>query len=149
MLTFPTLQSLSFPMLSTSIFSSNGTVYDQAAVFGSHGILNQTALDIVGLPALTGSNAWSQLTANLSVRRFPYCYRTCSPRGEQIGGLIAHTVLFWGPYVVQTFKQARAKTQPDPHWQVMNRNYEELPWYWYIGLLVLSFFAGEHMNANA
>lgn len=55
-------------MLSTSIFSSDGTVYDQTAVFGSNGILNQTALDAVGLPALTGSNAWAQLTANLSVR---------------------------------------------------------------------------------
>ncbi|EPT02055.1 hypothetical protein FOMPIDRAFT_1119079 [Fomitopsis schrenkii] len=117
--------SLSFPMLSTSIFSADGTVYDQASVFGPGGILNQTALDTVGLPALTGSNAWAQLTANLS-----------------IGGLIAHTVLFWGPYVVQTFKHARAGTQPDPHWQVMNRNYKEVPWYWYIGLLVLSFFAG-------
>ncbi|EPT05439.1 hypothetical protein FOMPIDRAFT_1027098 [Fomitopsis schrenkii] len=117
--------SLSFPMLSTSIFSADGTVYDQAAVFGPGGILNQTALDEVGLPALTGSNAWSQLTANLS-----------------IGGLIAHTILFWGPYVVQTFKHAKAKTQPDPHWQVMNRNHKEVPWYWYIALLVLSFFAG-------
>ncbi|KZT71957.1 OPT superfamily oligopeptide transporter [Daedalea quercina L-15889] len=117
--------SLSFPMLSTSIFSSNGSVYDQAAVFGSDGILNTTALNEVGLPALTGSNAWSQLTANLS-----------------IGGLIAHTVLFWSPYVVESFKQAKAKTQPDPHWQIMSRSYKEVPWYWYIGLLLLSFFAG-------
>ena len=72
-----------------------------------------------------------------------------SIRFAQIGGLIAHTVLFWGPYVVQTFKQARAKTQPDPHWQVMSRNYKEVPWYWYIGLLVLSFFAGEYIDRDA
>ncbi|KAH9840269.1 oligopeptide transporter [Rhodofomes roseus] len=117
--------SLSFPMLSTSIFSSNGTVYDQAAVFGSGGILNQTALDAVGLPALTGSNAWSQLTANLA-----------------IGGLVAHTLLFWSGYVVESFKQARTKSQTDPHWQIMIRDYKEVPWYWYLGLLILSFFAG-------
>ena len=57
-------------MLSTSIFSSNGSIYDQAAVFGSQFELNRTALDIVGLPALTGSNAWSNLVSNLSVSIF-------------------------------------------------------------------------------
>src|SRR5882757_1584823 len=62
-----TLQSLAFPMLSTSIFSSNGSIYDQSAVFDSQFRLNQTALGIVGLPALTGSNAWSNLTSNLAV----------------------------------------------------------------------------------
>ena len=67
---FSVLQSLAFPMLSTSIFSSNGSVYDQSAVFNSHFQLNQTALDIVGLPALTGSNAWTNLTSNLAVSHF-------------------------------------------------------------------------------
>lgn len=47
-----------------------------------------------------GSNAWFNLTQNLA-----------------IGGLIAHTVLFWGPYVVKSFKQARTGTQPDRHWK--------------------------------
>lgn len=54
-------------MLSTSIFSANGSVYRQSAVFGSTFTLNETALEEIGLPALTGSNAWSNLTANLSV----------------------------------------------------------------------------------
>lgn len=57
-------------MLSTSIFSSNGSIYQQSAVFGSQFQLNQTALDIVGLPALTGSNAWANLTSNLGVGLF-------------------------------------------------------------------------------
>ncbi|PCH44332.1 peptide transporter MTD1 [Wolfiporia cocos MD-104 SS10] len=120
-----TWNSLSFPMLSTSIFASNGSVYDQSVVFGSDGILNQTALNEVGLPALTGSNAWTNLTANLA-----------------IGGLIAHTFFFWGGYVVESFKQARKGSQPDPHWQIMIRDYDEVPWYWYACLLVLAFFAG-------
>jgi len=54
-------------MLSTSIFSSNGSIYHQSAVFGTNFHLNQTALDEIGLPALTGSNAWANLTANLAV----------------------------------------------------------------------------------
>lgn len=48
------LQSLDFPMLSTSLFSQNGTIYNQRAVFGSTFSLNETALAEVGLPALTG-----------------------------------------------------------------------------------------------
>ncbi|KAI0648419.1 oligopeptide transporter [Trametes meyenii] len=117
--------SKAFPMLSTSLYSQNGTRYNQAAVFGSTFTLNETALETVGLPALTGSNAWANLCANLG-----------------IGGLIAHTVLFWGPYVWESFKQAREKSQPDPHWKVIAKNYDEVPWYWYLALLVLSFFAG-------
>ncbi|KAK0192884.1 peptide transporter MTD1 [Armillaria mellea] len=116
--------SKSFPMLSTAIFSSNGTVYRQSAVFGSEWTLNQTALDKVGLPALTGSNTWTNLTANLG-----------------IGGLIAHVLLFWRPYARDAIKQSRNKTQPDPHFQAMQK-YTEAPWWWYAILLLLSFFAG-------
>jgi hypothetical protein len=56
-------------MLSTSLFNQNGTRYHQTAVFsGPDFALNRTALAEVGLPALTGSNAWTNLTANLAVR---------------------------------------------------------------------------------
>ena len=37
---------------------------------------------------------------------------------NQIGGLIAHVVLFWGPYARDCFKLAYRKEQPDPHYQV-------------------------------
>ncbi|KAF9446473.1 oligopeptide transporter [Macrolepiota fuliginosa MF-IS2] len=119
-----TWNSLSFPMLSTSIFSSNGSIYHQSAVFGSTFQLNETALEGVGLPALTGSNAWSNLTANLA-----------------IGGLIAHVIFFWGGYAKDSFKLAYARTQPDPHYQAMQK-YKEAPWWWYVILICLSFFAG-------
>jgi hypothetical protein len=60
-------------MLSTSLFNHNGSIYQQTAVFtGDNFMLNQTALAEVGLPALTGSNAWSNLTANLAVLLSPY-----------------------------------------------------------------------------
>ena len=36
----------------------------------------------------------------------------------QIGALFAHVILFWGPYVVESFKLAYNKQQPDPHFQV-------------------------------
>ncbi|KZV61284.1 OPT superfamily oligopeptide transporter [Peniophora sp. CONT] len=117
--------SKSFPMLSTSIFNSNGTRYSQSVVFTGPGqSLNDTALAEVGLPSLTGSNAWNNLMNNVA-----------------IGGLISHCVFFWGPYVIASFKQARTKTQPDPHWQAMQK-YKEAPQWWYLILMVLAFFAG-------
>src|SRR6202453_3881803 len=119
-------QSKSFPMLSTSLFSSNGSIYHQISVFtGPHFQLNQTALHEVGLPALTGSNAWSGLMGSIA-----------------IGGLIAHCIFFWGRSVVSSFKHAREKTQPDPHWVAMQK-YDEAPWWWYTLLLLLAFFAGQ------
>ncbi|OCH87394.1 oligopeptide transporter [Obba rivulosa] len=120
-----TWNSLAFPMLSTSLFGSDGLIYNQTAIFGTTFQLNQTALNTVGLPALTGSNAWSNLTSNLA-----------------IGGLIAHTVLFWGPDVISSFRQARTKSQPDLHYKIMIERYDEVPWYWYLGLLFVSFIAG-------
>ncbi|KAH9002451.1 OPT oligopeptide transporter protein-domain-containing protein [Lactarius hatsudake] len=113
-------QSKSFPMLSTSLFSSNGSVYNQTAVFtGSNFQLNQTVLNEIGLPALTGSNAWAGLTGSLA-----------------LGGLVAHSVFFWGPSVISSFKHARDKTQPDPHWVAIQK-YKEVPWRWYSLLLLL------------
>ena len=108
-------------MLSTSIFSSNGSIYDQSTVFGSQFELNRTALDIVGLPALTGSNAWSNLVSNLSVsvllgKRLGL--RLIIFVIVQIGALIAHVVLFWGPSVREYFKFAPSERETDPHYQV-------------------------------
>ncbi|KAF5356761.1 hypothetical protein D9756_006727 [Leucocoprinus leucothites] len=120
-----TWNSLDYPMLSSSIFSANGSVYHQSAVFGGSDFhLNETALAEIGLPALTGSNAWHNLTANLA-----------------IGGLIAHCIFFWGADAKDAFKLAYNKTQPDPHFQAMKK-YKEAPWWWYAILLVLAFLAG-------
>ncbi|KAH7887105.1 OPT oligopeptide transporter protein-domain-containing protein [Phlebopus sp. FC_14] len=116
--------SKNFPMISTSIFSFNGSTYDQNAVFGGIFQLNQTALNEVGLPYLTGSNVWLYITNNLAV-----------------GGLIAHCICFWSPAVRDAFVQARSGTQPDPHWKAMQK-YNEAPFWWYICLLVLAFAAG-------
>ena len=55
--------------------------------------------------------------------------------------MIAHVVLFWGSYAVDSFRLAYNRKQPDPHYQAMLK-YKEAPWWWYIILLVLSFFAG-------
>lgn len=53
--------------MSTSLFSSNGSTYDQDAVITSDYRLNETALAIVGLPRYTTTYAVSQLCYNLSI----------------------------------------------------------------------------------
>ncbi|KAH9913913.1 OPT oligopeptide transporter protein-domain-containing protein, partial [Fomitopsis serialis] len=81
-----------------------------------------------------GSNAWSQLTpTSLYVFASADTQIALTPCSDR--WLDRATVLFWSPY-------ARTKSQPDPHWQIMNRDYKEVPWYWYLGLLVFAFFAG-------
>ncbi|KAH8093910.1 OPT oligopeptide transporter protein-domain-containing protein [Cristinia sonorae] len=119
-----TWNALSFPMLSSSIFAANGSRYKQNAVFDQTFTLNETALKEVGIPSLTGSYVWYNLTGNLA-----------------IGGLIAHCVWFWSPYVWASVKSSMNGTQSDPHYKAMQK-YNEVPWYWYGALIVLSFFAG-------
>ncbi|KAF8508624.1 OPT oligopeptide transporter protein-domain-containing protein [Hysterangium stoloniferum] len=120
-----TFNSLRFPLLSTSIFSSDGSIYNQTLVFGPTFTLNQTAYEIEGRPFLTGSNVWSNMTQNWA-----------------IGGLVAHCLLFWSGYVIDSFKQIRNNTQEDRHWVAMQK-YKEAPWWWFAILLVLSFLAGK------
>ena len=105
-------------MLSTSIFSSNGSVYDQSTVFGTAFQLNQTALSEVGLPHLTGSNVWVNITNNLAVGTVIDTHDAMLIQVYQIGGLFAHCVCFWGPYFKDTFRNARLGRQQDPHWKV-------------------------------
>ena len=115
------VQSLAFPMLSTALYAQNGTIYNQDYVFSSESgfSLNQTALNEIGLPAMTGSNIWSYLASNLAVCLLSWkC--PCIPLllALQIGGMIMHCALFWGPSIATSVKQYWTKSQTDPHWKV-------------------------------
>ena len=112
-------------MISTSLFFPNGTRYKQASVFTGEGVsLNVTALEEIGLPEMTGSNAWYNLCMNLA-----------------IGGLFAHCVCFWGPFVRNSYSNWRNRSFEDPHYQAMLK-YKEAPQWWYLILLLLGFLAG-------
>lgn len=54
-------------MISTSIFNADGNRWNQTFVFGPTFQLNNTALEIEGLPRLTGSYVWLNMTASWSV----------------------------------------------------------------------------------
>ncbi|KIM70932.1 hypothetical protein SCLCIDRAFT_1143275 [Scleroderma citrinum Foug A] len=66
---------------------------------------------------------------------------------NQIGGMFAHCLCFWGPELMEICRNAHLGIQPDPHWKAMQK-YKEgqttMAWYFYIvalllGALVTSF----------
>ncbi|KAL4757804.1 OPT family oligopeptide transporter [Aspergillus foveolatus] len=114
----------SFPFMSTSLFHSNGTTFSPNSVINSQGTIDYTKLEQVGLPSLTSSTVWGYLTQNLA-----------------IGALISHVLIFYWKDMATAWKQARSRTQPDPHYQGMLK-YKEVPMWWYYASFVLAFFAG-------
>jgi OPT family oligopeptide transporter len=113
-----------FPFMSSSLFSSNGTRFSSSAVMNPQGTIDFDKLHAIGLPFLTSTTVWGYFTANLA-----------------IGALISHVMIFYGKDMVQAWKQARTRTQPDEHYQGMLK-YKEVPIWWYWALFVLAFVAG-------
>ncbi|KAI1399216.1 putative OPT peptide transporter Mtd1 [Hypoxylon fuscum] len=118
----------SFPFMSTSLFTSNGTVFHPTSILNDQNNIDYSKLDAVGLPYLTSSTVWGYFTQNVA-----------------IGALITHVLIFFGKDMALAWKQARSRTQPDPHYQAMLK-YKEVPQWWYLALFVLCFFAGLAVN---
>lgn len=66
---------------------------------------------------------------------------------RQIGALIAHCVLFWGPDIVKTVKGVRKGESPDRHYIAMKK-YKEANWWWYATILVIAFVLGIIVTAK-
>ena len=65
-------RAFSFPFLSQALFSENSSetkysVYNQTALLGSDHVVNQTALESLGAPYVSASNAVNLLTSNLCI----------------------------------------------------------------------------------
>ncbi|KAI4854135.1 peptide transporter [Aureobasidium sp. EXF-8845] len=119
-----TWSAKSQPFMSTQLRSQSGKRYPISKVFVGGG-LDEEALQRNGIPRLTGSFAYGLFMANAA-----------------IGALIAHTVLFWGGDIKRTYKSARAGKYDDRHHIHMAKNYKEVPWWWYMVVLVFSFILG-------
>ncbi|KAH8894602.1 peptide transporter MTD1 [Thozetella sp. PMI_491] len=118
----------SFPFMSTSMFLANGTKFTPKSIMNSEGSIDNAKLSAVGLPYMTASAIWGYFTMNLAM-----------------GALISHIILFYGKDMVLAWKQARARTQPDPHYRAMLK-YKEVPTWWYLVLFGLCFIAGLVVN---
>ncbi|VDC07714.1 unnamed protein product [Peniophora sp. CBMAI 1063] len=115
--------------MSTSLFNSNGSTYDQDAVLTPEYTLNETAIATVGLPRYTTTYVISQMTYNLS-----------------LGAAITHVFLYNWKDLKAAFGSVRElltnKTDiDDPHYKAMLK-YKEVPMWWYITLFVISLAVG-------
>ncbi|EME47911.1 hypothetical protein DOTSEDRAFT_146951 [Dothistroma septosporum NZE10] len=119
-----------FPFMSTSLYKADGTEFSITSVLNSRGTIDYSELTKLGLPHLTSSTVWGFFTQNLA-----------------IGALITHVIIFYGKDMMQAWKQARSRTQPDPHYQAMLK-YKEVPMWWYLATFVLCFIAGLIVNVK-
>ncbi|PWN34798.1 OPT superfamily oligopeptide transporter [Meira miltonrushii] len=112
------------PFMSLSLWTQEGTKYPRDQLF-ANGLLNQTALVEHGIPRITATFAWGQIMAMAAV-----------------GALMAQTVFFWGPKIVQSIREARTKKFTCRHQQIMIERYDEVHWVWYAGLAIISVIFG-------
>ncbi|CAG8102008.1 unnamed protein product [Penicillium salamii] len=118
------------PFMSASLFSANGTRFSTTSILTSDNIVDGAKLERVGLPYLMSSTVWGFFTQNVA-----------------IGALITHVLIFYSKDMILAWKQARARTQPDPHYQGMLK-YKEVPMWWYFVLFGLTFIAGIIVTAK-
>lgn len=119
-----------YPFMSTSLFAANGSTFSTTSILNEHGVVDETKLEQAGLPHMTSSTVWGYFTQNLA-----------------IGALIAHVLIFYSKDTILAWKQARSKSQPDPHYQGMLK-YKEVPMWWYLVSFVLAFVAGIIVTAK-
>ncbi|EIN12728.1 OPT oligopeptide transporter [Punctularia strigosozonata HHB-11173 SS5] len=116
--------------MSNSLFSSDGSTYNQTAILTSDNKLNKTALETVGLPRYTTTYAISQLCYNLS-----------------LGAAITHILLWHMPELKRAFgglnflKSTKDQDIDDPHYKEMKK-YPEAPQWWYGIVFILSLAIG-------
>ncbi|BGP50986.1 hypothetical protein JCM10450v2_006912 [Rhodotorula kratochvilovae] len=110
-----------FPFLSQQLFYENGTQYDQLAILNSDYSLNETALEIQGIPWYAASNALYYLGCNLA-----------------IGATLTHVAIWYWRPILNAIKGFRTRTIDDPHYQKM-LVYKEVPMYVYGGIILASF----------
>ncbi|KAF2156495.1 OPT superfamily oligopeptide transporter [Myriangium duriaei CBS 260.36] len=117
-----------FPFMSTSLFLDNGKKLSTTSILNDHGTIDQGKIDKIGVPYLTSSTVWGYFTLSAAM-----------------GALISHVIIFFGKDMKLAWKQARSRTQPDPHYQAMLK-YKEVPTWWYLILFGLCFIAGLAVN---
>lgn len=61
---------------------------------------------------------------------------------DQIGALVTHVILFWRKDVWASIKALRSGTSEDRHHSAMIARYKEVPYWWYLSILLFAFVLG-------
>ncbi|KAH9919806.1 OPT oligopeptide transporter [Fomitopsis serialis] len=122
--------SLSFPFMSQSLYTANGTVYDQTAIL-TNGKFDATKFAKLGPAYLSGTFVFGLIASNLSV-----------------GALLTHVGLWHWRNFVPFFLSLNPRNRvehviDDPHWEKM-KAYKQIPRWWYVAVL-----AGAYVTAQA
>ncbi|KAJ7086088.1 OPT oligopeptide transporter [Mycena belliarum] len=117
------------PWMSTSLFSTEGDMYNQSAVITADFKLNSTALETIGLPRYSATYAISQMCYNLS-----------------LGAAVTYMFLWHWPELRAAFGGMRFLQRghadvEDPHYKEMQK-YLEVPQWVYAVLFLVSLGVG-------
>ncbi|THU85518.1 OPT oligopeptide transporter [Dendrothele bispora CBS 962.96] len=117
-----------FPFLSQLLFFENGTVFDQTLILNDDYTLNEERLAEVGLPWFTATQIVTKIGFSLS-----------------FGATVTHMALWNGKQVWETLKLSRKGEINDAHYEKM-KVYNEVPFWWYAGLFIVSLAIGMATN---
>ncbi|KAF8729165.1 hypothetical protein HU200_017748 [Digitaria exilis] len=108
-----------FPIFSTNLFMSNGTIYDITSIVNDQFMINMDAYSKAG-------------KVNLSIF-FALCYGLSF---ATITATVTHVGIFYGKEIYQRFRASR-KEKPDIHTRLMKK-YDDIPGRWFYSLMALS-----------
>ncbi|KAI5247104.1 peptide transporter [Aureobasidium subglaciale] len=125
------------PFMSTQLRSQDGKKYPISKVFLG-GVLDEEALEKYGIPRLTGAFAYSMFMANAAVSlcSLPSSEQPLTKYPDRCTHRSHCSFLGWRH---QTYLQKRQGRKNHQH---MVKHYKEVPWWWYMGVLVFSFVLG-------
>ncbi|KZT63319.1 OPT superfamily oligopeptide transporter [Daedalea quercina L-15889] len=124
--------SLSFPFMSQSLYTSNGTIYDQTAIL-TNGKFDPVKYAELGPAYLSGTFVWGLISSNLS-----------------LGALFTHVCLWhWKdlkPFIQSLNPRSRVEVVVnDPHWEKM-KAYKQIPRWWYVLVLIGAYATAQATN---
>ncbi|KAK3401320.1 OPT superfamily oligopeptide transporter [Sordaria brevicollis] len=150
-----------FPFMAQSLFTANGTVYDQTQIMGADNQVDPAALHAYGLPRFATSQALCLLVFNMGITaavvhvflwnwndiKFIFTPLRPSALKQNVKGLRTwhrrFNASFWKSFAsnADTPRKAYPGTEGDPHYAAMSA-YKEVPSLWYFSILAISILIG-------
>ncbi|PNY04905.1 oligopeptide transporter OPT family, partial [Trifolium pratense] len=115
-----------FPLISSHTFDSTGATYNVTR------ILNTKTFDI----NMESYNNYSKIYMSVT---FAFEYGMCF---AALTATISHVVLFHGKMILEMWKKTTSSLKNqlgDVHTRIMKKNYEQVPEWWFVTILILMF----------
>ncbi|CAH7684195.1 putative oligopeptide transporter [Phakopsora pachyrhizi] len=109
--------SRSFPFLSVSLLSANGTEYPIRKVIGLDGVKDSATVNDIGLPFYTSTYVVSQLLMTISA-----------------GSALSHVFLHQWDVVYDALRARESSENQDPHRLIVKASYRDFPNLFFIGI---------------